>query len=40
MGLTVRRSDAARAAVIYRNGFIVDLPHWAGTIQTSLSPAN
>jgi predicted metal-dependent hydrolase len=30
MGLTVRRSDAARAAVIYRNGFIVDLPHWAG----------
>lgn len=30
MSLTVRRSDAERAAVVYRNGFIVDLPHWAG----------
>lgn len=30
MSLTVRRTDAERAAVIYRNGFIVDLPHWAG----------
>lgn len=30
MPLTVRRSDAERAAVTYRNGFIVDLPHWTG----------
>jgi hypothetical protein len=30
MALTVRRSDAERAAVTYRNGFLVDLPHWAG----------
>lgn len=30
MPLTVRRTDAERAAVSYRNGFIVDLPHWAG----------
>lgn len=30
MSLTVRRTDAERAAVSYRNGFIVDLPHWAG----------
>lgn len=30
MSLTVRRTDADRAAVTYRNGFIVDLPHWAG----------
>jgi len=30
MLLTVRRSDAERAAVTYRNGFIVDLPHWTG----------
>ena len=30
MPLTVRRTDAERAAVTYRNGFIVDLPHWAG----------
>lgn len=30
MPLTVRRTDAERAAVIYRNGFIVDLPHWTG----------
>ena len=28
--LTVRRSDAERAVVTYRNGFIVDLPHWTG----------
>lgn len=28
MPLTVRRSDAARAVVTYRNGFIVDLPYW------------
>ncbi len=26
--LTVRRTDSARAAVNYRNGFTVDLPHW------------
>lgn len=30
MPLIVRRTDAERANVIYRNGFIVDLPHWAG----------
>lgn len=30
MSLTVRRTDAERAGVTYRNGFIVDLPHWAG----------
>lgn len=30
MSLTVRRTDSERAAVTYRNGFIVDLPHWAG----------
>lgn len=30
MSLTVRRTDAERIAVTYRNGFIVDLPHWAG----------
>lgn len=31
MPLTVRRSDALRAIVTYRNGFIVDLPHWTCT---------
>lgn len=30
MRLIVRRTDAARVAVIYQNGFVVDLPHWAG----------
>ena len=30
MSLTVRRTDAERANVTYRNGFIVDLPHWTG----------
>ena len=30
MALTVRRTDAERIAITYRNGFIVDLPHWAG----------
>lgn len=30
MPLTVRRTDAERAAVTYRYGFIVDLPHWTG----------
>ena len=30
MSLTVRRTDAERAAVTYRNGFTVDLPHWTG----------
>jgi len=29
MSLTVRRTDAERATVTYRNGFVVDLPHWA-----------
>jgi len=30
MSLTLRRTDAERAAVTYCNGFIVDLPHWVG----------
>lgn len=30
MSLTVRRSDAERIAIAYRNGFVVDLPHWIG----------
>ena len=30
MSLTVRRTDAERMAISYRNGFTVDLPHWAG----------
>lgn len=30
MSLIVRRTDAERFMVTYRNGFIVDLPHWAG----------
>lgn len=30
MSLTVRRTDGERAVVTYRNGLIVDLPHWAG----------
>lgn len=30
MRLTVRRSDAERMEITYRNGFIVDLPIWAG----------
>ncbi|MCW3848112.1 M48 family metallopeptidase [Sphingomonas sp. LB-2] len=30
MPLTVRRSDAERVEIAYRNGFIVDLPAWAG----------
>lgn len=29
MPLTVRRTDAERIAITYRNGFIVHLPHWA-----------
>jgi predicted metal-dependent hydrolase len=29
MPLTVRRSDAERIEISYRNGFIVDLPSWA-----------
>lgn len=28
--LTVQRSDCDRAIVTYRNGFVVELPHWAG----------
>lgn len=27
--LTVRRTDAERIAITFRNGFIVDLPYWA-----------
>nr|WP_295981186.1 SprT family zinc-dependent metalloprotease [uncultured Agrobacterium sp.] len=30
MPLTVRRTDAERVAIVYKSGFIVDLPHWAG----------
>jgi len=30
MALTVRHTDSERATVTYRNGFIVDLPHWTG----------
>ena len=30
MPLTVRRSDAERMEIAYRNGFVVDLPSWAG----------
>lgn len=30
MSLTVRRTDAERIAITYRNGFTVDLPYWAG----------
>jgi len=30
MPLTVRRTDAERIVTTYRNGFTVDLPHWAG----------
>ena len=30
MLLTVRRTDAERIVVAYRNGFVIDLPHWAG----------
>ncbi len=30
MSLTVRRNDAERIAITYRNGFVVDLPHWTG----------
>ncbi|RPF72146.1 M48 family metallopeptidase [Aurantiacibacter spongiae] len=36
MPLTVRRTDAERCAVTYRNGFVVDLPHWAGSYPDSL----
>lgn len=28
--LTVRRTDADLIAITYHNGFIIDLPHWAG----------
>jgi predicted metal-dependent hydrolase len=30
MSLTVRRSDGEHLVITYRNGFIVDLPIWAG----------
>ena len=30
MRLVVRRSDAERLSISYHNGFVVDLPHWAG----------
>lgn len=36
MPLTVRRSDGERIATTYRNGFIVDLPVWAGADTDNL----
>lgn len=36
MPLTVRRSDAERMEITYRNGFIVDLPSWIGANPDSL----
>ena len=36
MSLTVRRTDAEHATVTYRNGFIVDLPHWTGDAADAL----
>jgi len=36
MPLTVRRTDAERISISYRNGFLVDLPHWAGNTSDSL----
>ena len=30
MPLTVRRTDAERLEITYRNGFIIDLPEWVG----------
>lgn len=30
MPLTVRRSDSERIEISYRNGFVIDLPVWAG----------
>jgi hypothetical protein len=36
MSLIVRRTDAERFMVTYRNGFIVDLPHWAGEVTDKL----
>ncbi|MFD0848637.1 M48 family metallopeptidase [Sphingosinicella xenopeptidilytica] len=30
MSLTVRHTDGEQMTITYRNGFIVDLPHWAG----------
>lgn len=36
MPLTVRRTDAERISITYRNGFLVDLPHWAGDASDRL----
>lgn len=36
MPLTVRRSDAERIAIAYRNGFVIDLPCWAGADSDQL----
>lgn len=36
MPLTVRRTDAELIAITYRNGFVVDLPHWASDEPESL----
>jgi predicted metal-dependent hydrolase len=39
MPLTVRRTDAERISITYRNGFLVDLPHWAGDASERLVAA-
>ena len=36
MPLVVRRGDSERLTVTYRNGFVVDLPHWVGKNTDSL----
>lgn len=36
MPLIVRRSDAERMEISYRNGFVVDLPAWAGNDADAL----
>lgn len=39
MSLTVRRSDAERMEIAYRNGFVVDLPAWASDDTDALVAA-
>ena len=36
MSLTVRRSDSSRFLVVYRNGFVVDLPSWVSDDHQTL----
>lgn len=36
MPLTVRRTDSERISITYRNGFLVDLPDWAGEASDRL----